>query len=232
MMAGPRHGPRPLDVDLLLLGDLELETGRLTLPHLEVEQSSLRPRPAAGAGPRSDPARRHSARRRPGPPRSRPARRPRRLALSRTPSSWRRTRRPVSAARARLGNRRRQVAGKVGDGAAREPAGGPGVDQRPQVLAGEGGAGLPASLVVGGVSSLATGRAGSDLVVDPLASCAGQPRERGAGVSSVGMVEARCGADGGGRRSSPPRRPADPMLRASSRWPSRACGTRAGPPTA
>lgn len=36
MLAGPRHGPRPLDVDLLLLGDLELETERLTLPHPEV----------------------------------------------------------------------------------------------------------------------------------------------------------------------------------------------------
>ncbi len=32
----PRHGPRPLDVDLLLLGDLELATDRLTLPHPEV----------------------------------------------------------------------------------------------------------------------------------------------------------------------------------------------------
>jgi 2-amino-4-hydroxy-6-hydroxymethyldihydropteridine diphosphokinase len=32
----PRHGPRVLDVDLLLLGDLELETERLTLPHREV----------------------------------------------------------------------------------------------------------------------------------------------------------------------------------------------------
>ena len=32
----PRHSPRPLDVDLLLLGDLELETARLTLPHREV----------------------------------------------------------------------------------------------------------------------------------------------------------------------------------------------------
>jgi 2-amino-4-hydroxy-6-hydroxymethyldihydropteridine diphosphokinase len=32
----PRHSPRPLDVDLLLLGDLELETGRLKLPHREV----------------------------------------------------------------------------------------------------------------------------------------------------------------------------------------------------
>ena len=32
----PRHSPRPLDVDLLLLGDLELSTERLTLPHPEV----------------------------------------------------------------------------------------------------------------------------------------------------------------------------------------------------
>ena len=36
MLAGPRHGPRPLDLDLLLLGDLELDTERLTLPHPEV----------------------------------------------------------------------------------------------------------------------------------------------------------------------------------------------------
>lgn len=32
----PRHSPRPLDIDLLLLGDLELSTDRLTLPHREV----------------------------------------------------------------------------------------------------------------------------------------------------------------------------------------------------
>ncbi|HET8564966.1 MAG TPA: 2-amino-4-hydroxy-6-hydroxymethyldihydropteridine diphosphokinase [Solirubrobacterales bacterium] len=32
----PRHSPRPLDVDLLLLGDLELSTDRLTVPHPEV----------------------------------------------------------------------------------------------------------------------------------------------------------------------------------------------------
>jgi 2-amino-4-hydroxy-6-hydroxymethyldihydropteridine diphosphokinase len=36
IFAAPRHGPRPLDVDLLLLGDLELETERLKLPHPEV----------------------------------------------------------------------------------------------------------------------------------------------------------------------------------------------------
>jgi 2-amino-4-hydroxy-6-hydroxymethyldihydropteridine diphosphokinase len=33
---GPRHGPRVIDVDLLLLGDLEYRSDRLTLPHAEV----------------------------------------------------------------------------------------------------------------------------------------------------------------------------------------------------
>jgi 2-amino-4-hydroxy-6-hydroxymethyldihydropteridine diphosphokinase len=32
----PRHSPRPLDVDLLLLGDVTLSSERLTLPHPEV----------------------------------------------------------------------------------------------------------------------------------------------------------------------------------------------------
>jgi 2-amino-4-hydroxy-6-hydroxymethyldihydropteridine diphosphokinase len=32
----PRHSPRPLDVDLLLLDEIELETDRLTLPHPQV----------------------------------------------------------------------------------------------------------------------------------------------------------------------------------------------------
>jgi 2-amino-4-hydroxy-6-hydroxymethyldihydropteridine diphosphokinase len=36
MLDAPRHSPRPLDVDLLLLGDIELSTERLTLPHPEV----------------------------------------------------------------------------------------------------------------------------------------------------------------------------------------------------
>lgn len=36
ILGGRRHAPRPLDVDLLLLGDLELETPRLTLPHPQV----------------------------------------------------------------------------------------------------------------------------------------------------------------------------------------------------
>ena len=33
---GVRHGPRPIDVDLLLLGDVEYSSERLTLPHREV----------------------------------------------------------------------------------------------------------------------------------------------------------------------------------------------------
>ena len=33
---GVRHGPRPIDVDLLLLGDLVYESDRLRLPHREV----------------------------------------------------------------------------------------------------------------------------------------------------------------------------------------------------
>ena len=33
---GPRHGPRPIDVDVLLLGDLEHHGEQLTLPHAEV----------------------------------------------------------------------------------------------------------------------------------------------------------------------------------------------------
>jgi 2-amino-4-hydroxy-6-hydroxymethyldihydropteridine diphosphokinase len=36
MIGGQRHGPRPLDIDLLLLADIELSTERLTLPHPEV----------------------------------------------------------------------------------------------------------------------------------------------------------------------------------------------------
>jgi 2-amino-4-hydroxy-6-hydroxymethyldihydropteridine diphosphokinase len=36
MLAASRHSPRPLDIDLLLLGDLQLSTERLTLPHPEV----------------------------------------------------------------------------------------------------------------------------------------------------------------------------------------------------
>jgi 2-amino-4-hydroxy-6-hydroxymethyldihydropteridine diphosphokinase len=34
--AGPRHGPRHIDIDILLLGELELRHQRMTLPHAQV----------------------------------------------------------------------------------------------------------------------------------------------------------------------------------------------------
>ncbi len=33
---GPRHSPRPIDLDILLLGNISQETRRLTLPHPQV----------------------------------------------------------------------------------------------------------------------------------------------------------------------------------------------------
>jgi 2-amino-4-hydroxy-6-hydroxymethyldihydropteridine diphosphokinase len=36
MFGGPRHAPRTIDIDLLLLGELELSTVRLTIPHPEL----------------------------------------------------------------------------------------------------------------------------------------------------------------------------------------------------
>jgi len=35
LQGGVRWGPRPIDVDVLLLGDIELESDRLTLPHAQ-----------------------------------------------------------------------------------------------------------------------------------------------------------------------------------------------------
>ena len=36
VFGAPRHGPRPVDIDLLLLGEIEMSSNRLTLPHPEV----------------------------------------------------------------------------------------------------------------------------------------------------------------------------------------------------
>ncbi len=33
---GPRHGPRAIDIDILLLGELQLQSERMTLPHAQV----------------------------------------------------------------------------------------------------------------------------------------------------------------------------------------------------
>jgi 2-amino-4-hydroxy-6-hydroxymethyldihydropteridine diphosphokinase len=36
-MGGVRHGPRPIDIDILLLGDVEYESERLRIPHRDLE---------------------------------------------------------------------------------------------------------------------------------------------------------------------------------------------------
>ena len=38
MFGGPRHGPRPIDIDVLLLGDLEHVSERLTIPHRDLTE--------------------------------------------------------------------------------------------------------------------------------------------------------------------------------------------------
>jgi 2-amino-4-hydroxy-6-hydroxymethyldihydropteridine diphosphokinase len=38
VFGGPRHGPRPIDIDLLILGDIELEDDRLRLPHRDITE--------------------------------------------------------------------------------------------------------------------------------------------------------------------------------------------------
>ena len=34
---GVRHGPRPIDIDILILGDVEYESDRLRIPHRDLE---------------------------------------------------------------------------------------------------------------------------------------------------------------------------------------------------
>src|SRR5437763_1895196 len=36
VFGGPRHGPRTIDVDVLLLGEIEHQSERLTLPHRDI----------------------------------------------------------------------------------------------------------------------------------------------------------------------------------------------------
>ena len=48
----PRHSPRAIDVDLLLLGGIELETDELTLPHAEVSSRRFVLEPLLELNPR------------------------------------------------------------------------------------------------------------------------------------------------------------------------------------
>ena len=38
MFGGPRHGPRPIDLDVLLLGGIEHDSERLTIPHRDLSE--------------------------------------------------------------------------------------------------------------------------------------------------------------------------------------------------
>jgi 2-amino-4-hydroxy-6-hydroxymethyldihydropteridine diphosphokinase len=48
---GRRHGPRPIDVDVLMLGDLEFESERLTIPHPELRNRRFVTVPLAELAP-------------------------------------------------------------------------------------------------------------------------------------------------------------------------------------
>ena len=65
---GVRHGPRAIDIDVLLLGDLQLSHERMTLPHEQVLSRALRARPRARARLRARHARRPAPLRRAGRP--------------------------------------------------------------------------------------------------------------------------------------------------------------------
>jgi 2-amino-4-hydroxy-6-hydroxymethyldihydropteridine diphosphokinase len=49
--AGPRHGPRPLDIDLLSYGDLTSDRPELTLPHPGLRQRRFFLAPLAEIAP-------------------------------------------------------------------------------------------------------------------------------------------------------------------------------------
>ena len=48
---GPRWGPRPIDIDLLLYGDAAIETPRLTVPHPRMHERGFVLRPLADLAP-------------------------------------------------------------------------------------------------------------------------------------------------------------------------------------
>ena len=129
---GPRHGPRPLDVDLLLLGDLELESERLHPASPRGEQPPLRTRPRCWSSTPTSPCPTAPASPMPSAASAGPAGRPRRLALAGSavmPRRWPAAARASDAGMSAAGRRERGTARRASS------PGGTGVDERPQVLA-------------------------------------------------------------------------------------------------
>ena len=62
--AGIRHGPRAIDIDVLLLGELELSEERMTLPHAQLASRRFVADPRARARLRCAAARRNAPQRR------------------------------------------------------------------------------------------------------------------------------------------------------------------------
>ena len=112
---GVRHGPRVIDVDLLLLGSLQYESTRLSLPHADVTSPRFVLVPLLELDPRADrpgpgAADRRARRPRAGP--GRPARRPAAdglTAIMRADAARRRRRQHADALR-RLHGRQTEVA--------------------------------------------------------------------------------------------------------------------------
>lgn len=50
---GPRYGPRPVDIDILLYDDLVLETPELTIPHAQLAERAFALAPLAEIAPHS-----------------------------------------------------------------------------------------------------------------------------------------------------------------------------------
>ena len=184
----PRHSPRPVDVDLLLLGDVELSTERLTLPHREVTarrfvlvpllelDPELRLPDGTSLADGLGCARRGRARR---------ADRP----------TWSAGRGLTGSGRERLqpGRReaRRGVAGEVGDEAAGEIAGRPALDERPQVVHRHQQRDARRDLQVGGVRRIAADRRRRRCSSSTRSISPGSAARSAIAWASVGLVEAR-----------------------------------------
>ena len=198
-LGGPRHGPRAIDLDLLLLGELELRTERLTLPHPEARSRRFVLPRCSSSTPRSTcPTARGFA-----TPSRRSARGRRRSSSpGRRPSAARGSARRAGAGRRATppGSTGGVRPGKSGDDAKRQLARGPRLDRRAQIVEAHQQAQARGDLDVGGVRLLAAEHAVGDPGVD-LVEGARQRREVGADRLVGRAVEARGQRRRSGRRS-------------------------------
>ena len=159
----PRHSPRPLDVDLLLLGDLELRPSASPCRTPRWPTAASSSSPCSSSTPTS-PSPTAPASPTPSPPSPR-ANGSSGSARSRATSALGRGAERVEPGG---GEDRRGVAGVVGDDPLRELGGGAALDRRAEVGHGHHQADAGGDLEVGGVRLGAADRAGGDQLVDPV----------------------------------------------------------------